>query len=238
MVADVDVRLSVFLSFLGSGSEPDAAARSMLDGPLTGFTASGVALQIVRGGELVTVGVAGDVSVDDVAAGTMPLTTAVPAVRAYHAGHTVIAPVREHRTTRPAATSTDGGASVVASVITTRGVRVGTWWTVCRKRPIWTPADHALINGISAALGLWLTRPDIDRGGVLQHPRNGFRLSARQQRILLLIEEGKTTAAIATALGYSGSTIKLDVRGILDQLDVNTRADAVRAARALNLLPT
>lgn len=230
---DVGVRLSVFLAFLGSGSQPDAVVRSMLDGPLAAFAATAAALQVARGPDLVTVGAAGDVSGNEVACGSVPLTANVPVVRAFHAGHSIITTASELRSTQPGADS----GTLVSSVITTRGCRVGTWWTICDDRTQWTPADLALLDGISAALGLWLTHPDIDRAHALQSSRSGFRISVRQQQILLLIEEGKTTTAIATALGYSESTIKLDLRGVLDKFGVHNRHDAVRAARTYDLLP-
>lgn len=60
--------------------------------------------------------------------------------------------------------------------------------------------------------------------------------SDRQQRILERIQDGKTNKSIARELGFSESTIRQETLRLYRSLGVNSRTDAVLAARAKGLL--
>ena len=55
--------------------------------------------------------------------------------------------------------------------------------------------------------------------------------------MLRLIEEGKTNTSIAATLGFSDSTVKLEIRRLLQMLRAPDRETAVRKAREYGLLP-
>ncbi|MBU6244085.1 MAG: helix-turn-helix domain-containing protein [Actinomycetales bacterium] len=66
--------------------------------------------------------------------------------------------------------------------------------------------------------------------------REAGLLSDRQGRILRLVAEGKTNKAIASLLGYSESTVKLELSRTMELLKANDRQQAVQVARNLHLL--
>lgn len=75
--------------------------------------------------------------------------------------------------------------------------------------------------------------------GVEQRPRpaSGPELTARQHQALLLLAEGLGTAEIANRLGVAEETARNHIRGVLRQLDVHSRLEAVVRADQLGLLP-
>jgi PAS domain S-box-containing protein len=62
------------------------------------------------------------------------------------------------------------------------------------------------------------------------------RLTARQREILDLIASGLSTAEIAAKLTISTETVRNHVRGVLRELHVHTRLEAIAAARRIGLL--
>jgi PAS domain S-box-containing protein len=62
------------------------------------------------------------------------------------------------------------------------------------------------------------------------------RLTRRQREILELIASGHSTSDIATRLTLSNETVRNHVRGLLRELQVHTRLEAIAAARRLGLL--
>lgn len=242
-----------FLRFLVTFPGPDAVVRAMVNGPLAALGAQVAALQVRHESDLVTVGVSGDDMERSLLRETYPLAADMPVVRAYQTDETVIVPLAAmwsdfaaapaHRDRLEAALGgagpqSLGSAAMVSAVVSARGVRVGTWWAVCAERAIWSPTDLALVDAVSAAVGLWLTSAEASASVALkQQPRTGaLRISGRQQQILLMVEEGKTNMAIAAALGFSESTVKLELRKVLEKLRVTDRTSAVRTARAYGLL--
>ena len=62
-------------------------------------------------------------------------------------------------------------------------------------------------------------------------------LTARQYETLALLAEGLGTAAIAERLGVAEETARNHIRGLLRQLDVHSRLEAVVRGYVLGLLP-
>lgn len=127
-------------------------------------------------------------------------------------------------------------AAVVATPIINRGRGVG---GLVLARPLGRPltsVDIALLEGVGAALGLWLTHPD-NRSGANEGGATAPTLTARQHSILAMLAEGRTNPAIGHALGYSTSTIKQEVHRLARALGATDRRSAVERAVQLGLLP-
>jgi DNA-binding NarL/FixJ family response regulator len=60
-----------------------------------------------------------------------------------------------------------------------------------------------------------------------------LKLTARQSVVLALICEGKPNRQIATELGLAENTVRVHVSAILSALNVNSRGEAMMAARSL-----
>lgn len=100
------------------------------------------------------------------------------------------------------------------------------------------PASEPFMSSIVSLLEL---RVAMSEGGsarrnVIGTPASGIDFSERQQRILDRIQDGKTNKSIARELGFSESTIRQETLRLYRSLRVNSRTDAVIAARAKGLL--
>ena len=84
-----------------------------------------------------------------------------------------------------------------------------------------------LVNGetVVGVFGLLEERPD--DGPTVPPPH----LTPRQVEVLRLLEQGRSTKQIAAELHLSNDTVRNHVRGIFRALGVNTRLEAVAAAR-------
>jgi DNA-binding CsgD family transcriptional regulator len=107
----------------------------------------------------------------------------------------------------------------------------------------WEPQDYNLLLGVAGALGLWIVAThgegvsEFSPGVSLREDGEiPLLLTPRQLEILMLAEQGKSNAAIAATLGYSVSTIKVELRRTLRALRAKNRNDAIATARHLNLL--
>ena len=86
----------------------------------------------------------------------------------------------------------------------------------------------ALKNGetVVGVFGLIEGRPDDRRGTPPPH------LTPRQVEVLRLLEQGRSTKQIAAELHLSTETVRNHIRRLFRTLGVNTRLEAVAAARA------
>lgn len=236
------------LRLLADFPHPDIVARALADGPLSEFGAIHATILVPRENALVTSGVSHAMLADLTRFEAYPLNLDLPVVKAFTTAETQIVPMQQiwklpaARAYRNLETDIRADPDVgvfVTSVITCGGSRVGAWWAVCKERQTWGSTDHALISAVSAALGIWLTHPDSGITDVIsQRPNIGMlHLTPRQQEVLLMVEHGKTNAAIAAALGFSQSTIKLELHRILETLRTATRESAAVLARSYGLLP-
>ena len=62
-------------------------------------------------------------------------------------------------------------------------------------------------------------------------------LSARERDVLLAMMEGRRGRQIAQDLNISTDTVRTHIRNIFAKLDVHSRLEAVRVARAAGLRP-
>jgi DNA-binding NarL/FixJ family response regulator len=83
------------------------------------------------------------------------------------------------------------------------------------------------MNGerVVGVFGLFEGRPD-DTPTALPH------LTPRQTEVLRLLEHGRSTKQIAAELHLSPETVRNHIRRLLKALGVNSRLEAVAAARA------
>lgn len=127
----------------------------------------------------------------------------------------------------------------VFSPICLEGLPIGGLALLCADRTSLDADDYTLIEGITAALALWLSHPG-SRALPLQ-PRSGAALSSltlteRQQQILRLVEEGRSNTQIAMQLGYSESTVKQELQRLLRLLRAGDRMAAVARAHDVGLI--
>jgi LuxR family maltose regulon positive regulatory protein len=65
----------------------------------------------------------------------------------------------------------------------------------------------------------------------------GMTVTPAEQRVLALLPTHLTLGEIGEQLHISGNTVKAHARSVYHKLDASTRAEAVRQARSLGLLP-
>lgn len=95
--------------------------------------------------------------------------------------------------------------------------------------------------GLPEALGVYLAGSSACLG--LPHlvaPRTAAQvnLTARQVRILTLMRDGFTMSQIASRIGFSESTVRMESLEIYRELAVHDRANALTVAQQLDILPT
>jgi len=76
----------------------------------------------------------------------------------------------------------------------------------------------------------------VPRGALAATRRNAAGLTARELQVLELVAQGCRNAEIAARLSRSARTVEHHLESILAKLDVESRADAVAAARRLGML--
>jgi two-component system nitrate/nitrite response regulator NarL len=93
---------------------------------------------------------------------------------------------------------------------------------------------------VAVASGQSIVAPELQSGVVrqihLRHGDHGPLLTARERQVLSLIADGHNTAAIASALHLSPTTIKTHLGHAYGKLGVSDRAAAVAAGMRLRLL--
>jgi DNA-binding CsgD family transcriptional regulator len=95
-------------------------------------------------------------------------------------------------------------------------------------------------NSVAEILGIYLAGNDFDSPRTSGRPSSSKlgaeALSARQLRILQMMADELTNPQIASRIGFSTSTVRMESLAIYRALGVHDRQHAVIAARALNLL--
>ena len=241
--------LPQFLRFLSALPDPDSVARSLLYGPMGAFDAGAVSITRVHGETLDLNGTAGYTRGEVDSYWRVPLTVPTPFSRCVLEAEVVIDEL-EDVTKNFEALRVDEGlwqgfmdrfgvGQVISAPIVLQGTVIGAFGGITRTKRTWSSLDFALLDGISSALGLWMTHPDApsprtDRLG--QHGAGLLHVTQRQQHILRLVEVGKSNTGIALALGYSVSTIKQELQRVMRGMGVSDRAEAAARARSLGLL--
>lgn len=245
----VSAGLPQFLRFLANLPAPDNVARALLLGPMSTLDTGAVSITQVRGEALELNGTYGYTPGEVDGYWRVPLSVPTPFSRCVREAEVVIDEIEEV-TTRFEALQVDEGmwqgfmdrfgvGQVISAPIVFQGTVIGAFGGITRSKRRWTSLDFALLDGISSALGLWMTHPDTpttrtDR--LLRRDEGILHVTQRQQQILRLVEIGKSNTAIALALGYSVSTIKQELQRVMRNMGVSDRVDAAARARSLGLL--
>lgn len=140
----------------------------------------------------------------------------------------------------PVVGSPDTPGFLVAVPITGQGRVHGVFGFITRGPIKLGVSDVHLLQGIGAALFLWLRAMNVQAGEtVVDDPLTSevpLIITPRQRIILELVESGKSNETIASVLGYSSSTVKLDLKRAMRALRVTDRLHAVTRAQELGLL--
>lgn len=93
-----------------------------------------------------------------------------------------------------------------------------------------------------AGLGVWLGTRLVPRARLVPFVRNNQALAAlgispREFEVLTLLAEGAATKVIARAMAISPNTVKTHLARLFEKLNAQSRTQAIRAARRLDLLP-
>jgi len=232
------------LRYLGTFPDPDSVAHALVGGPLAALEASDVILMREDGkGSLIPLGWNRSMERLDGRVPPIPIAADLPIAHAYCEGEPLVVPTKDLKATYPGMAYLQElvgsdrmplARYLIAAPITCMGRSVGGLgaWV---ERPMSTD-DVPLMSALSCALGLWMTHHRTEQG------LNGYGspsrlLSDRQLSILQLVAQGRTNRAIAAQLGYSESTVKLEISRALESLRARDRMDAVHVARSLHLLP-
>lgn len=241
--------LPQFLRFLANLPAPDNVARALLLGPMSLFDTGAVSITQVRDEALELNGTYGYTPGEVDGYWRVPLSIPTPFSRCVREAEAIVDEIEEV-TTRFEALRVDGNlwqgfmdrfgvGQVISAPIVFQGTVIGAFGGITRSKRQWNSLDFALLDGISSALGLWMTHQDTptartDR--LLRRDTGVLHVTQRQQQILRLVEVGKSNTAIALALGYSVSTIKQELQRVMRNMGVSDRADAAERARSLGLL--
>ena len=242
--------LPQFLRYLASLPEPDAVARALLLGPMAVFDSAAISITTIDDDCLVLNGTSGYEKDEVQGYWRVPLSVPTPFNRCVHEAEVLIDEI-EQITTSFEALRVDEGlwqgfmdrfgiGQVISAPIVLQGTVIGAFGGITRSKRQWTSLDFALLDGISSALGLWMTHPETPapRSNRLARPEIGIlHLTERQKQILVLVEAGKSNTAIAHALGYSVSTIKQEIQRVMRTMQLSDRLAAAARARSVGLLP-
>lgn len=239
---------SNFLQYLTAFPDSDLVARAAARGPLAQFGCQSLTLWSNQNPEeLACVGVHGMSDFDFERYSTLPVVFQTPLTESFLASTTIILPITEIINKFPQmaidqdfwddATEKNGNGDVGHVPVSVNGTPIGAFAFFCNRLNEWTPKAISILDGLSAALGLWMSHP---LSNVLQPPKNasreGLSLTSRQVAILHLVREGKSNASISARLGFSQSTIKQELQWIMKRLKVHTRTEAAARASELHLI--
>ena len=224
-------------------------ARSLQLGPLAPLDMGAVGIVRVSGETLEVLGTHGYTQEEIDRYFRIPLGVETPFTRAVEKGEVLIDDMDDLLDTFDALRMDEslwqkirdrlGDSQVVSAPIVLQGTVVGAYGGITRSKRSWTSLDFALLDGLSAALGLWMTNPLTklpapDR--FVARDGDSIHLTERQGRILFLVEQGHSNSSIAMSLGYSLSTIKQELQRAMRATRTNDRLHAAQRARELQLL--
>jgi len=241
--------LPQFLRFLANLPAPDNVARALLLGPMSVFDTGAVSITQVQGEALELNGTHGYTQDEVNGYWRVPLSVPTPFSRCVREAEVVIDEI-EDVTTRFEALKVDEGlwqgfmnrlgiGQVISAPIIFQGTVIGAFGGITRSKHQWDSLDFALLDGISSALGLWMTHPETPTTRTDRlHRRDAsiLHVTERQKQILRLVETGKSNTSIAMALGYSVSTIKQELQRAMRNTGASDRTDAAARVRSLGLL--
>jgi DNA-binding CsgD family transcriptional regulator len=238
-----------FMQYLTTFPEPDSVAQAMSRGPLAQFGCERVSIWThLAFQELVSIAYHG--SDMDIANRYLriPIKVLTPATHAFIGSTKVILPVGEILNQYPELRvdqdawdlmekQMDNG-DIVAVPLIAHGAPIGAFAFLCNRQNDWNLRSTAFLDGLSAALSLWMSHP-LSRAQEL--PQNAqhaqLALTPRQIEILSLVQLDKSNASISAHLGFSESTVKQELQRIMKRLGVRTRKHAVERCLEMKLMP-
>lgn len=253
--ADAGDGLASYLRLLSTYPSPDDALRTLIDGPTARLDPWGGLMWLERGDVLeVVAGYNVDPEYRQLYA-RLPIDADMPVPLCFRESEVIVTDVASMPATyvglqgqRHAAVwddyQPDGRSSSLVQIpMVNRGVSLGVVGIACRSRAALDTLEISFLDGLGAALGLWVTHPATPLPGIPRpldddHPGPSPALTARQRRIVQLISEGRSNAAIAVQLACSVSTVKQDIQRIQRAVRAPDRARAAERAIALGLLST
>lgn len=241
--------LPQFLRFLASLPAPNPVARALHLGPLLGFHAGSASIVRVEEEMLVLCGAHGYTDAEVDRYWRVPLSIPTPYSRCVLEAEVQIDDL-EAVLEEFVSLQVDqdlwrgfldrfGPGQVVSAPVILQGTVVGAFGGITTTKREWSTSDIAVLDGISSALGLWLTHPDTpvpDPDRFTGLDAAALHLTDRQLRILQLVEEGRSNTSIAHVLGYSVSTVKQELQRSMRAMRVSDRSSAAERARHLGLL--
>jgi DNA-binding CsgD family transcriptional regulator len=243
--------LERFFAFLTTFPEPDAACAALMRGPLSPLAAqTGSIWAQYETSELQLLGSYQSSSLIVQRYSAIPMNVDVPVVRCVATGELGIDEMGKVTKKFPALaidsaiweglSAASGSGYLISVPLFASGISVGALGFVSSQSREFIEDYLPIISSISSALALWMTHPRlhtyVSTTGFSGVSSDSLSLTPRQLQILLLVEEGKSNAAIAHALGYSLSTVKQELQRTLHTLRVDGRRGAVARARELGLL--
>ncbi len=247
---DAGQGLPQFLRFLNALPSPSTVARALQLGPLAPLDFGAVGIVRLTGENLEVLGTHGYTQEEVNRYFRMPIGVATPFTRAIKHSEVLVDDMDELLDAFDALRMDEdlwlrimqrfGSGQVVSAPIMLQGTVLGAFGGITRSKRTWTSLDFALFDGLSAALGLWMTNPLTalpvsDR--LVTRTDDSIHLTERQRRILSLVETGRSNTSIAQVLGYSVSTIKQELQRAMRATRASDRMEAARRARELQLLP-
>jgi len=245
------VALEEFVRYLAAGPElGDGVVRALVLGALSPLGAVAGHLYLHDGeGSLVLVGSHGFTDEELVDFRVVSLSLPYPITQAFTSRRPVEVPrvvvQDEYPLLQPSRSASNDAAArrleptivLMALPVVWQGICMGVVGVV-RRESEEPPADDTYLSAVVNSVALWLggRRPGSATTNGQRSSRSGRQLTPRQIEVLRLLAAGKSNGAIAAALGYSVSTVKSDVAGILDTLGVADRAAAVEAGMSLGLI--
>ena len=241
--------LPQFLRYLSTLPRPDDLARALRLGPMGSFGTQAISIVRIAGESLELIGTHGYEQAEVDRYSLVPLSVPTPFSRSVLQGEALIDELEDVLSTFEVLQMDEdlwsgflerfGPGQVINSPIVLQGTVIGAFGGITRSKREWSSLDFAVLDGISSALGLWMTHPDtaVAAPDRLATPSNGsMHITNRQASILRLVESGRSNTSIAMTLGYSVSTVKQELQRTMRAMRVSDRLEAAARARSLGLL--
>jgi DNA-binding NarL/FixJ family response regulator len=243
--------LDRYLAYLTTFPDPNDACVALMRGPLSPLGAKSGSIWARYSDEEIRIIGSYQSSADVVQRySSIPLDLDLPVSQCVMTGEMLVHELNSITSTFPALaldssiwkaiSDRSQGTYLVSQPIIAAGMTLGAIGFVSSQTRGFIESFAPMLSSISSAVALWLTHPQTKQSvstvGLAVQPSASLGLTPRQQQILLLVEDGRSNAAIAHLMGYSLSTVKQELQRVLFSLRVHGRREAVQRARELGLI--
>lgn len=245
--------LGEFLRLLASYPSPDDTLRALIEGPLRDLGAWAGLMWIERAGSLEAVAGHRTDGVYHELYGRIPVMADMPVPLCFRESEVIVtevssmgveySPLAEHASAWDGFRPDGHTRSLLQIPMVNRGVSLGVVGIACAHRVSLDTLHISFLDGIGAALGLWVTHPAtrLPDGALAPSDDDTWiapvALTPRQQQIVRLIDDGRSNAAIAVQLACSVSTVKQEIQRIQRAVRAADRGSAAARAIELGLIP-